>query len=260
MFKNLAINTNQRSSTCRIVRAFLNSLVIVIATTPVFAEENASNPLAAVNNVDLRYQFTSGENDDRHRLFIDGAYMIMPKLKLKYELHYVQTDLTGEDEHDFEKIVIKPIFFPYQAKLSDEWGMRAAVGAELTVEFGNEDKGIGIDADTISPFGGFAFAHLPSGTTLVPLLQQFNSYSGDTDVNATAIRLVALKPFGEGNWFKLDAKFPYDWENEIWQPTTEVQLGHNFSPTWAAFIDGLAGFGSDRLFDAGVGLGLRFKF
>lgn len=238
----------------------LIAFVAIFLPAVVTAEENASNPLAAVNNVDLRYQFTSGDYDDRHRLFVDGAYMVMPKLKLKYELHYVQTDLTGEDEHDFEKFVIKPIYFPYDTKLNSEWGMRVAAGLEWTVEFDNDDKGIGVGADTLSPFGGLAFAHLPSGTTLIPLLQQFVSYSGDTDVNTTALRLIALKPFGEGNWFKLDAKFAYDWEIEAWLPTAEVQVGHNFSPQWAAYVDGLAGFGSERLFDAGLGVGLRFKF
>jgi len=234
--------------------------IALVFSMTVTAAENASNPLAAVNNVDLRYQYTTGDLDDRHRGFVDGAYMVMPTLKLKYELHYVQTNLTGEDERDFEKFVVKPIFFPYQTKLGADWGMRTAIGLEWSVEFDNEDKGIGVGADQIAPFGGLAFAHLPSGTTLIPLLQQFISYNGDTDVNTTALRLIALKPFGVGNWFKLDAIIPYDWENEAWLPTAEVQLGHNFGPRWAAYVEGLAGFGSDRLFDAGVGAGLRFKF
>jgi hypothetical protein len=248
----------------RVVDIFAMIFVIMffaaVISSPATAEENASNPLAAVNNIDLRYQFTSGDFDDRHRAYIDGAYMVMPTLKLKYELHYVQTDITGKDEHDFEKFVIKPIVFPHQTKLNDDWGMRAAVGLEWSVEFGNDDKGIGIGADQISPFGGFAFSHTPSGTTFIPLLQQFVSYNGDTDVNTTALRLIALMPFADGHWFKMDAKFPYDWEIDAWLPTAEVQLGHNFTPQWAAYVDGLAGIGSERLFDAGVGVGLRFKF
>jgi hypothetical protein len=240
--------------------AGLLSVLTISVVTVAGAEENASNPLAAVNNTDLRYQYTEGDLEDVHRLFIDGAYMVTPKLKLKYELHYIETDQTGEDEHDFEKIILKPIYFPFEKKLNDEWGLRAAIGADLIVEFDNDDKGIGVGADQIGPFGGFAFANLPSGLVLIPLLQQFLSFSGDTDVNQTALRLIGLKPFGKGNWFKLDAKFPYDWENEIWVPTTEVQLGHNFGPKWAIFVDGLAGLGGDRLYDAGIGLGLRRKF
>jgi len=227
---------------------------------PLKAEENASNPLAAVNNIDLRWQYTSGDLADQHRAYIDGAYMVTPKLKLKYELHYVQTDLTGNDENDFEKVVLKPIFFPVEKKLNDAWGLRAAVGLDLIIEFGNDDKGIGIDADQVGPFGGFAFANMKSGLVLIPLLQQFLSFSGDTDVNTTALRLIALQPFGAANWVKLDAKIPYDWEAEVWLPTAEVQIGHNFGPKWAAYVDGLAGFGNDRIYDAGVGLGLRYKF
>jgi hypothetical protein len=37
------------------------------------AEENASNPLAAVNNVDLSWQFTSADPGDKHDFFVDGA-------------------------------------------------------------------------------------------------------------------------------------------------------------------------------------------
>ena len=94
---------------------YLLAICLSLATGVAAAQEaeqgNASNPLAAVNNVDLRWQYTSGDLADSHRFFIDGSYMVVPKLKLKYELHYVSTDLTGSDENDFEKLVIKPIYF-----------------------------------------------------------------------------------------------------------------------------------------------------
>jgi hypothetical protein len=48
--------------------------------------ENASNPLAAVNNVDLRWQYESADPGDTHDVYVDGAHMLMPVLKLKYEL------------------------------------------------------------------------------------------------------------------------------------------------------------------------------
>ncbi len=245
--------------------AQLPSLYLAILGITVFAgtavaEENASNPLAATNNVDFRWQYTSADPGDAHDVFVDGAYMLMPKLKLKYELHYNFTDVTGSDENDFEKVIIKPIYFPFESKLNEDWGLRAAVGFDWTVEFGNEDQGIGVGADTIAPFGGFAFAHLPSGLTLIPLLQQFVSYDGDTDVNQTSARLIAIKPFGEGYWVKLDAKIPYDWENEQWPVNAEIQVGYNFGPSWAIYADGLVGIGGDRPYDAGAGLGLRFKF
>ncbi len=79
------------------------AFVLTLVTSMVAAEENASNPLAAVNNVDLRWQFTSADAGDTHDVFVDGAYMLMPKLKLKYELHYNFTDVTGSDENDFER-------------------------------------------------------------------------------------------------------------------------------------------------------------
>jgi hypothetical protein len=54
--------------------------------------------------------------------------MLMPVQKLKYELHYNFTDVTGSDENDFEKVVIKPLYFPYQSKLNEDWGIKAALG------------------------------------------------------------------------------------------------------------------------------------
>lgn len=184
----------------------------------------------------------------------------MSELKLKYELHYNFTDVTGANENDFEKVVIKPIYFPYQSKINEIWGLKLALGVDWAVEFGNEDKGIGVGADQIAPFGGVALANSLSGLALIPLLQHFVSYNGDTDVNQTAARLIALQPFGSGFWVKLDAIIPYDWENEAWPATSEIQVGYNFGPSWAIYADGLVGVGSNRPYDAGLGLGLRFKF
>jgi len=82
--------------------------------------------------------------------------MLAPILKFKYELHYNFTDSTGTKERDFEKLVLKPILFPYQTRLNETWGLRAAVGLEWTVEFGNHRKGIGVGADQIAPFVGAA--------------------------------------------------------------------------------------------------------
>ena len=95
---------------------------------------------------------------------------------------------------------------------------------------------------------------------LIPLLQHFISYNGNSDVSKTTVRLIALKPFGEGYWARLDAKIPYDWENELWPITAELQVGYNFGPSWAVYADGLVGIGHDRPYDVGAGLGLRFKF
>jgi hypothetical protein len=79
---------------------FLLGITFVCSVTQVFAE-NASNPLAAVSNVDMRLQyFDLGESADRRDYWGEGAYMLTPKLKLKYELHYWDTDVTGSSESD----------------------------------------------------------------------------------------------------------------------------------------------------------------
>ena len=221
---------------------------------------NASNPLASVNNVDARWQFTSADPGDTHDVFVDGSHMVLPTLKLKYELHYKFTDVTGSDESDFEKFVIRPIYFPSQTKLNENWGLKTAVGFDWIVDFNHENEGIGVGADQIAPLVGVAFSNFSSGLVLIPLAQHFISYNGDTDVNMTAARLIALLPFGKGYWAKLDAKVPYDWENESWPITGELQVGYNFGPSWALYVDGLVGVGSDRPYNAGIGLGLRFKY
>ena len=234
---------------------------LTLAAGAASAEENASNPLASVNNVDLRWQYVSDDPVDRHDIFIDGAHMFHPKLKVKYELHYNVTDATGTRENDFEKLVLKPIYFISQSKLNDSWGLKVATGFDWVLEFNNEAKGIGVGADQIAPFGALAFAHLPSGTVLLPLVQHFVGYkSSDTDVNITAMRVIAIKPFGKGYWTKLDAKIPYDWENEKWIPVVEVQVGYNFNKSLAGYVEGLVGVGKDRPYDGGVGVGLRFKY
>ncbi len=242
------------------MRKYFLAFGLTLVTGIAAAEENASNPLAAVNNVDLRWQFTSADAGDKHDVFVDGSHMLMPVLKLKYELHYNFTDVTGSDENDFEKVVIKPIYFPFQKKLNEAWGTKGAVGFDLILDFDNKDKGIGIGADQFAPLAGVAFSHFSSGLVLIPLAQHFVSFNGDTDVNMTAARLIAIKPFGEGYWAKLDVKVPYDWENERWPASGEIQVGYNFGPSWALYADGLVGIGSDRPYDAGVGLGLRFKY
>jgi hypothetical protein len=59
---------------------------------------------------------------------------------------------------------------------------------------------------------------------------------------------------------KADVIVPYDWENETVPATAEFQLGNNISGSKALYVEGLVGLGNDRLYDWGVGLGLRFKY
>lgn len=223
--------------------------------------ENASNPLAKANNTDLRWQYLELE-DDKGRVndfFIDGAFMVHPKLKIKYELHYWETDITGSSESDWESMVWKGIFFPTQGMFSNGVKYRTAVGADLIWDFGNQDKGIGTGADQIGPFVGLALG-LKGGTMLIPLVQQYWSYSGE-DVNTTAFRLIALQPLPKQMWLKLDAKAPVDWENDEAVPASaELQFGKNIDKLISLYVDGLVGIGDDKIFDWGVGTGLRFKY
>ena len=191
------------------MRSSLLSGLLMTLAAGMAAAENASNPLASVSNLDTKMQYTYAEPVDRYDAFLDGAQMLMPVLKLKYELHYNFTDASGSQENDFEKLVLKPIYFPSQTKLNEDWRLKTAVGLDWTIEFNNEDKGIGVGADTIAPFVGVALNHAPSSLVLIPLLQHFVNYrSNDTDINVTSLRLIALRPFGKGYWASWMRRFP----------------------------------------------------
>jgi hypothetical protein len=222
--------------------------------------ENASNPLAAVSNTDLRWQYLDLKDSGKHLndYFVDGAFMLNPKLKLKYELHYWDTNLSGTSHSGAESAVLKLIWFPHQGRMESGTGYRLAFGMDYIHDLGDADKGIGFGADQVGPFAGVALA-LESGLTIIPLLQHFTSVSG-ADVNTTAARLIALQPFGDAWWLKLDAKIPYDWENETVPADAEIQLGKTLKPGLGLYADGLVGLGSDRLYDWGVGVGLRFNY
>ena len=234
--------------------------LLALLANPMQAEENASNPLAAVNNTDLRVQGRFDGSTDTFDYYIDGAYMVTPKLKLKYELHYLSTDVTGSTEHDFEKLSLKPIYFPTEGKLNDSWAYRLAVGVEAIIDLGDTDKGIGMGSDQIAPLFGAAFANPETRWTLIPLVQHFADVNGDTDISQTSARLIAIHPFGDANWVKFDLKLPYDWENDALPATAEIQLGNNINEGRAFYVDGLFGLGSDRPYDFGLGLGLRFNY
>jgi len=75
-------------------------LLCVSAAALVYGAENASNPLATVNNIDVRLQYYDLGSSDRIDFWAaDGAYMLTPKLKLKYEVHYWSTDVSGSREN-----------------------------------------------------------------------------------------------------------------------------------------------------------------
>ena len=93
----------------------MSSLLISNATS----EENASNPLAKVNNTDLRYQYLDLGDGRVNDFFIDGAFMALDNLKIKYELHYWETDISGGSENNLESTTLKGIYLPTEGAFED---------------------------------------------------------------------------------------------------------------------------------------------
>ena len=235
------------------------ALMFVVAVTSAYGGGNASNPLAAVKNTDLRLQYFDLDESERYDYWVDGAFMLTPKLKFKYELHYWDTDVSGTSESDWESLHLKPIYFP--ASMVGElgaWKYATAIGGELIVDAGNTDKGIGSGSDQIAPLIGWSMSR--GDTVLVPLIQHFVEYDGPA-VNQTAFRLIGIQSLPNNYWGKLDAKIPVDWENDNAIPATaEFQFGKMFSSSFGIYADGLLGVGADRPYDWGVGIGLRFLY
>jgi hypothetical protein len=225
------------------------------------AEDNASNPLSKTRNTDLRVQYyeLDDKNDsERINYQVDGAFMATSNLKIKYEAHYWDTDVTGRSEQGMEKFSLKGIYFGKDQR-SGSLEYRSAIGLEWVKDFDNDDKGIGGGSDLISPFIGVSL-QFESGLVLVPLVQHFVEYSGD-DVNTTAFRLIGIKAYDGGYWLKLDAKVPVDWENDNEIPANaELQFGKMFNPAFGAYLDGFAGVGDDKPYVWGVGAGVRFVY
>ncbi len=221
--------------------------------------ENPSNPLSKSRNTDVRWQYLSLESGDHiNDYFIDGAFMANDKLKIKYELHYWETNTTGKHASGWESMTLKAIYFGQDGQWG-ETGYRMAAGLDWIIDFGDQSKGIGSGSDQLAPFLGISM-NLPSNTSLIPLVQHFTSYSGD-DVNTTAFRLIALQPLPQKMWAKLDAKLPIEWDNNQHMPATaELQLGRHVSEKAAVYCDLLVGLGSDRPYDWGGGIGIRFKY
>jgi len=63
--------------------------------------------------------------------------MVNPKLKVKYELHYLDTDVTGRSESEFESALIKLIYFPTQGELDGGTRYRVAIGFDVIADFDN---------------------------------------------------------------------------------------------------------------------------
>jgi hypothetical protein len=110
-------------------------------SSPCIAEENASNPLVKVKYTDVRAQYFDNPDGSYTWDFwlADGAFMATDKLKIKYEVHYWKTDVTGSNESDFESVHVKPIYSPKSGTLGG-WNYSLAVGAEWIKDFRNTDN------------------------------------------------------------------------------------------------------------------------
>jgi len=89
-----------------------------------------------------------------------------------------------------ETIHLNPIYCPKQGMIGS-WKYKLAVGAELIMDFGHDDKGIGAGSDQIAPLVGLALVPR-EGTVLIPLLQHFQDFNGE-DLSTTALRLIGIE-------------------------------------------------------------------
>ena len=141
---------------CQLVLGWISTLLLITSLASAAESnggENASNPLAKVKNTDLRCQYLDLGGAHVNDVFIDGAFMAFDSLKIKYELHYWETDLTGSSENNVESTTIKAIYFPAEGS----WGeinYRVALGLDWIVDLGDQDKGIGSGSDQLAPFVG----------------------------------------------------------------------------------------------------------
>lgn len=219
----------------------------------------ASNPLSSTSKLDIRLDYFGLGSKDRVDFNLRGDVMLHPRFKLAYEVHYWNTDITGSTEDDWERVVLRPIFFVDDVEVSERWAMRIATGVEWIIDADNADKGIGSGSDQLAPLLGFAFSNRDSGLTLIPFVQHFVSYDGPS-VNTTAFRVIALQPLPNSMWLKCDGKLPFDWENDTVPASIEVELGKMFGPKWGVYCTGFGGIGEDRPYDWGAGIGFRFRF
>ena len=102
-----------------IVSAFFLLAYSVVGLAADGGGENASNPLAKVKNTDLRWQYFDTGNGHINDVFVEGAFMANDNLKIKYELHYWETNVTGTSEQNLESTVLKAIYFPKEGQRGD---------------------------------------------------------------------------------------------------------------------------------------------
>jgi hypothetical protein len=226
----------------------------------------ASDPTAAVSYQDFRYRyFDQSHNNSRDSFETEGAYMLLPGLKITNELRYVSDDRSGNSEQDFNQLKLKGIHlsqitpFGVKAKL--------ALGVEWLKDLGDFEEGTGTGADQIAPLVGIGWT-INEQNFVVTLVQYFHSYDTDSafdgDVRSTAPRLIWIRSLPSmGGWFKADLKMSIDHEDGgNFDQTLELQLGKMITPKWGFYGEFLVGDDvlDSNAYNLGVGVGLRMMY
>ena len=251
----------------------LQKILLLISLFPIghfntaFAEgdgANASDPTAAVNYVDFRFQaFDLGGSADRDRYAVEGAYILTPEHKFTYEINYWETDITGKDESGLESL--KGKYINLQPRMLDG-GLKykLARGVELIHDLGDVDDGIGSGTDQVAPLFGAGWL-FSERNFLITLVQYFHSVSEDDNaekVRVTGPRLIWIFKIPDiQGWLKVDNKFSINHEDDNHTSNIiEIQLGRMFTPSIGGYVEYLNNTGGYHQYDDGLGVGLRITF
>jgi len=72
-------------------------------------------------NTDIRAQYLDlRDGSDLTDYFVDGGFMATEKLKVKYELHYWDTNVTGSSEQDWESFHLKGIYVDLRRRMTHQ--------------------------------------------------------------------------------------------------------------------------------------------
>jgi len=225
---------------------------------------NASDPTAAVNYVDFRFQaFDLPNSKDRDRYAVEGAYVITPEHKLTYEINYWETDITGKDESGLESVKGKYIHL-MPKMLSGGLKYKLAIGTEVILDQGDVDEGIGTGTDQIAPLFGAGWL-FSERNFLITLVQYFHSVSEDDNaekVRTTGPRVIWIHKIPDiRGWLKVDDKFAINHEDDDHTSNIlEIQLDKMFTPSIGGYVEYLNNTSGVKAYDEGISVGLRIAF